>query len=75
MWWTMKSFLLACLLPAAVASALPSAEVDGAASVNSTTLACEALKLAFKSKVFFPGDANYTTENQREMLFTKSRRI
>jgi hypothetical protein len=62
----MKLSLTTFLLPAAVASALTAGEVERSASFNTTTIACEALKLAFSSRVFFPGDANYTAENQRK---------
>jgi hypothetical protein len=37
--------------------------VVSATHVNATSLACEALNLAFHSKVFYPGDANYVAEN------------
>ncbi|RFU35031.1 hypothetical protein B7463_g1267, partial [Scytalidium lignicola] len=66
----MKLSLVAGLFSAAaaVSSALPSSsaatEVDQAASFNATALACQALKLAYRSQVFFPSDANYTAENQ-----------
>lgn len=47
---------------AAAAIALPSS--DATEKCNATVSACDTLKLAFNSQVFFPGDANYTAENE-----------
>jgi hypothetical protein len=58
----MKLYTLLSL--AATALALPSS--DAAEKWNPIIGACNALKLAFKSQVFFLGDANYTAENERK---------
>lgn len=66
----MKLFLATIFL-AAVSTALPSKEVERSTSFNTTVLACNALKLAYSAQVFFPGDANYTTENECEFSYMK----
>lgn len=67
----MKLSLLACVvLPLVVASAKPVAEIQQRRGANMTTLACNALKQAFSSQVFVPGDANYTTQNEGETRST-----
>ncbi|CZR68267.1 related to 6-HYDROXY-D-NICOTINE OXIDASE [Phialocephala subalpina] len=52
---------ISTILLAAVCSTLPSLTlcID-----NATTQACNSLKLIFNTKLFFPGDANYTSENE-----------
>ena len=62
----MKLSIVATLSLVAFSTALPSLEIERSASLNSTVLACDALQLAYKSQVFFPGSANYTAENERE---------
>lgn len=64
----MKLSPLACLVPLALASAQSVAETERRwdLDLSTTTLACSALKLAFSSQVLFPGDANYTTQNEGE---------
>lgn len=50
-----------------VTSALP--EVWERANFNpNALLACGALKVVYGSQVFFPGQSNYTAENQRELF-------
>lgn len=55
-----------------VATALPSFEVERSTSFNATVLACKALKLAYSTQVFFPGETNYTSENERESPQTQA---
>ncbi|PMD56688.1 FAD binding domain-containing protein [Hyaloscypha bicolor E] len=60
----MKFSVLSTLFLATVATALPSSEVERSTSFNATVLACKALKLVYSTQVFFPGEANYTAENE-----------
>jgi hypothetical protein len=63
----MKPSILAAFFLAAVSTALPSPEVEEqSSSLNATVLACDTLKLLYSAKVFFPGSANYTAENERK---------
>lgn len=56
-------------LAAAAVSALPAADVrleERQAFNPQALLACGALKLAYGGQVFYPGQKNYTEENERE---------
>lgn len=63
---------LATAIVDVVASALsPSSEVHERANFSpNALLACGALKVVYGSQVFFPGQANYTAENQREFFYS-----
>jgi len=62
----MKLSILLTSLLAAVSTALPALETERSASLNSTALACNVLKLIYKTQVFFPGSVNFTVENERK---------
>jgi hypothetical protein len=68
----MKFSVLSTLFLATVATALPSSEVERSTSFNATVLACKALKLVYSTQVFFPGEANYTAENERRFPQTQA---
>ena len=66
MWFSQLSLFT---LAAAVVSALPVADVqveERQAFNPKALLACGALKLAYGGQVFFPGQRNYTEENERK---------
>jgi len=56
-----KMKLLACSLLIAAGVATPHISKG-----NATSLACTKLLSTYPSEVFFPGDSNYTSENQRK---------
>ena len=58
-------FALATALDVVTSSLLSSGEQERTNLNPNALLACGALKLVYGSQVFFPGQANYTAENQR----------
>ena len=61
----MKISILGTLFLAATSTtALPSLDAERSIELDSTVLACEALQLAYRLQTFFPGDANYTAQNE-----------
>ena len=62
----MKLSFLSGIILSSIVTALPSTTQRDELSINVTVLACDALTLAYPSQVFFPADANYTAENERQ---------